>query len=116
MKELREVQHQVVSIRQSMHRDTEAMPCFVKKRKKDSTQIIYSQPPPPGPRPLTTAPLIPAPSLVLPTVLPGIPARGGALKLVEAKQGERGQLCVSLSDLCSYSTQSEEPLPDLELI
>ncbi|KAI9548083.1 hypothetical protein NQZ68_013103 [Dissostichus eleginoides] len=54
------------------------------------------------PRPLTTAPLIPAPSLVLPTVLPGIPARGGALKLVEAKQGER-----KIVSLCRARLQRE---------
>lgn len=44
-------------------------------------KLFYSQPPPPGQRPLGTAQIIPALNrvLVLTTVLPGIPRRGGVL-------------------------------------
>lgn len=80
---------------QNTHKNTWRYVMFKKTREKNnSTQIIYSTPPPPppppGPRPLTTAVLIPALSrvLVLPTVLPGIPGRGGALNLEKQARGE----------------------------
>lgn len=84
---VRRVQHEVVFIIQNMHKDTEVM----LGKRNDSTQIIYSQPPPPGPRPLTTTQLIPALSivLVLPTVFPGIPGRGGALNYEKQARGEK---------------------------
>lgn len=54
---------------------------MLKKKKMTPPKLFIHNPPPSGPRPLTTAQLIPVLSivLVLLTVLQGIPGRGGAL-------------------------------------